>query len=277
MHTLGVEAVARPEPSAPLLARGVLLFGAVMLVVAGCSGDDAPSATVSVGSDERVSTSAAASDPSSSSTTTTTTTTPTTTTVVPTTVIPTVPESGVPGIDSTDRFCRSWSEFAGTFQTLALASNLADDPASAARAEVAAAPVVVGSVGGLDEFLPAELESERTALVDGLAGPLERRAQRAIVALGAAGVTDAELVMLGDAWLTALSGSGADDPDIAVVVAPELGERVDDAAVAFALEVPPIPDDPSLITSAQVPLTEQYLSANCPDQGTLAGNDVIDS
>ena len=37
-----------------------------------------------------------------------------------------VPETGVPGIDSGDVFCRAWSEFAGSFQALGLVSAIGD-------------------------------------------------------------------------------------------------------------------------------------------------------
>jgi hypothetical protein len=29
------------------------------------------------------------------------------------------------------------------------------------------------------------------------------------------------------------------------------------------------------MTDAQIPLTDAYLAANCPDQGTLGGNDIV--
>ncbi|MGI9644907.1 MAG: hypothetical protein ACR2O6_06315, partial [Ilumatobacteraceae bacterium] len=80
----------------------------------------------------------------------------------------------------------------------------------------------------------------------------------------------------GEEWLAALAEGGVDDPDLVVVV-----DGVDEAAVglavdAFASALPPINEDPSLITDARVPMTEQFLLENCPDQGTLGGNDVID-
>ena len=74
----------------------------------------------------------------------------------PATSPPTVPETGVPGIDSDDEFCRSWSEFAGSFQALAGAWAIGD-PTEAARSEVAAADVVLGAATALDAELPTEL------------------------------------------------------------------------------------------------------------------------
>jgi hypothetical protein len=40
--------------------------------------------------------------------------------------------------------------------------------------------------------------------------------------------------------------------------------------------VPTIAQDPRLISDAATPLTFEYLATNCPDQGTLGGNDIID-
>ncbi len=193
-----------------------------------------------------------------------------------TTVIDTVPDTGVPGIDSGDAFCRSWSEFAGSFQALALATAV--DPGDRPpRLEVTASDALLAAVSGLDEHLPAELEAERDALVVELAGPMARRAETARAELLAAGLTEEEVALLGTAWLAALAESGfADD-----VVDPVVPDGVDDAAfdaavTAFAGAIPPINEDPSLITDAAVPQTEAYLSANCPDQGTLGGNDIVD-
>jgi len=254
------------------------------LTGAACSSDDG--AGTSGGSSRGTAPADSAVDrsPSSSAGTTMTTVTPstttTTTTLVPTTsttVIPTVPETGVPGIESGDDFCRAWSEFAGTFQALALASNLAADPAVARRAEVAAAPAVVAAVSDMDAALPAVLEPERDVLLEDLVGPFGRRAERALDALVGAGTSAEQADALGDLWLVTLAERGLDDPDI-TIVAPADVEPVLSAAVAvFSAEVPPISQDPSLVTGAEAPATEQYLSDNCPDQGTLAGNDVVDS
>lgn len=209
--------------------------------------------------------------------TTTTTTVPTTagTSTTSTTVIPTVPESGVPGIGSDDDFCSAWSEFAGTFQALALAASFAADPDAARRAEVIAAPAVVAAVEDLDGALPEELESERDTVLSDLVGPFGRRAQRAVDALVQAGVPPDAIAELGDLWLRTLVERGVDDPDITVDVPADVDASVSEAVTTFVAEVPPIPQDPSLVTDAEAPRTESYLSANCPDQGTLAGNDVI--
>jgi hypothetical protein len=47
------------------------------------------------------------------------------------------------------------------------------------------------------------------------------------------------------------------------------------AVESFSTTFPSIVADPSLITDVQIPLTDAYLAANCPDQGTLGGNDVV--
>jgi hypothetical protein len=186
-----------------------------------------------------------------------------------------VPDSGVPGLDSTDRFCRAWSEFAGSFQALALASSQATDAHTAARAEVAASVVIIDAVDALGEELPAELESERNALTVGLVGPMARRARTAFEELQSTGADSDQVRTLGAAWLTALTTTGLDEPNISVTVDADLDDLLDLAAATFAETVPPIANDPSLITDAATPSTFEYLSANCPDQGVLAGNDVV--
>ena len=74
---------------------------------------------------------------------------------------------------------RSWSRFAGSFQALALAAAFGADGDAATRSEVVAAVALIAAVDGLDAALPAELESERSTLVDDLAGPMIRRAEQA--------------------------------------------------------------------------------------------------
>lgn len=193
-----------------------------------------------------------------------------------TTTLATVPDTGVPGLDSELPFCQAWSTFAGSFQALALASALAADADAARQAEVAAASVLTAAVAAIDDQLPAELDAEREVLTGDALSPLLRRAERNVDALRTAGASDADLDAIGDAWLDALAESGVDDPDIAPVLAGALAAVVADAAAVVAGEIPPISQDPSLVTNAAIPETEAYLLANCPDQGTLAGNDIVD-
>ncbi len=287
MHTVVVPLSHRAAGADRLAtATGRRALAAVLacaaLTGAACSSDDG--GDTSSGSSAGTATPDSAADPaspSSSATTTTTTVAPSTTTTTlvattSTTVIPTVPETGVPGIASGDDFCRAWSEFAGTFQALALASNLAADPAAARRAEVAAAPAVVAAVGDMDTALPAVLEPERDVLLADLVGPFGRRAERALDELVQAGMSADQTDALGDLWLATLAERGLDDPDITVDAPADVDPLLTAAVAVFSAEVPPISQDPSLVTAAQAPSTEQYLSDNCPDQGTLAGNDVVD-
>lgn len=184
-----------------------------------------------------------------------------------------VPETGVPGIDSDDLFCRSWSQMAGSVQALGLASAVGD-PDNAMRSEVIASPAVLSAWTAIGRELPVALESERDVLLDDFFGPFARRAGAAAEQLGSAGIRDSSA--LADAWLRQLADAGVDDPDLVVELPDVVDESTLDAAVdAFSAAVPAIIDDPSLITDASIPLTEAYLVANCPDGGVLAGNDVI--
>lgn len=192
------------------------------------------------------------------------------------TVITVVPETGVPGINSTDLFCRSWSEFGGTFQALALAAGFATDATTAQRAEVVASGTLVAAVAGLDEHLPSDLESERIALTVDLVGPLARRAERAQAELAAAGMSAQQIDQLNDIWRAALIEDGVDEPNIELVIPADLQTALGVAVDSFSSSLPPISRDPSLVTDAAIPITDVYLIENCPDQGTLGGNDIID-
>ena len=245
-----------------------------LALVAGACSDDGDDASTSVAATATT----GATTEASAATTAASTAAPTTQEAAASTseaTIATVPDEGVPGIDSDDPFCRAWSEFAGSFQALTLVASFGD-PATAARFEVVASGAVTTAVAGLAAEFPAEVRSEQAVFLDELIGPFARRAERAVDELDAAGATAAQIDALGDAWLAALAESGIDDPAITVVVADDLESPLGDAVVVFAANVPPIPADPSLITEAQAPATLAYLAENCPDQGILAGNDVID-
>ena len=190
--------------------------------------------------------------------------------------IATVPEEAVPGIDSEDPFCRAWSEFAGSFQALTFASIDGADPLVGARLEVIAAGAVVAAARSLDETFPDEIADEREVFVDDVIGPFARRAARAADELRSVDVGDDDIELLGDAWLAALVAADATDPVITVAVPADLDAAVVAATAAFVADVPPIADDPSLITRAEAPGTLGYLAEQCPDQGILAGNDAID-
>ena len=187
-----------------------------------------------------------------------------------------VPETGVPGIESDDGFCRSWSEFAGSYQALTFAWAVRGG-LEAARLEVVATDALSSAATGLAEGLPPELESERQALTVDLTSPILRRAQSARDALVAAGADEATIRRLGDAWLDAVAESGLEAEDLQVAVEdPTTDAVVDDAAAILFGELPPIVEDPSLIVDVQIPATEAYLFENCPDKGILAGNDNVD-
>jgi hypothetical protein len=192
----------------------------------------------------------------------------------PATSLSTVPDTGVPGLDSADAFCRAWSQFAGSFQALAGVSALGE-PEDAARTEVAASGAVVAAVEDLDANLPAELEAERVGMME-LTSGMGARAAAARDELLAAGLSQEDVDALGEAWLEALTAAGIDDPTVAVDVPAGVDGAAFDAAVAsFLAAKPALVDDPSMFNEAEVPLTDEYLIENCPDQGTLAGNDEV--
>lgn len=273
--------------------RGVTRWATPVLVLlalsaAACTtdGTDAPSATATATAAATAtsgevaapapSTERASETTDNSSEVTTSVAAPVSTDTASTETIATVPEEGVPGIDSGDPFCRGWGEFAGSFQALALASSLGADAVAATRLEVVASPAVVSAAQQLADGFPESIEVERDTFVDDVIGPFARRAARAVDELRAAGLASAELEQLGDEWLEALVDAGVDDPEIVVAVPSELVGAVDAATTAFFASVPTIALDPSLVTQASAPATRAYLSENCPDQGILGGNDAID-
>jgi hypothetical protein len=259
-------------------------IGVLVLAAVGCSGGAASTEPTVAASGAAVATTevatttpatSAAATTSAPATVASTTELASTSSVGPDTIA-TVPDDGVPGIDSENAFCRAWGEFAGSFQALVLVSSVSTDPVEAARLEVVASPAVVSAARSLDDALPESVAGERVAFVDGVIGPFSLRAQRATEALAAAGLSSAEVTELGELWLDTLAAAGVDDPEIAVVVPPGLVGEVDAAVAEFVAAVPAIGDDPSLVTAATAPSTFGYLADNCPDQGILGGNDAID-
>ena len=125
--------------------------------------------------------------------------------------------------------------------------------------------------------LPSEIESNRQALTVDVPSPFLRRAERARTALLDAGASDDDIGALGDAWLEALASFGVDAEDVTLDLAAELAAVVDAAAADFRAEVPSIIEDPTLDTTEfDISPSLDYIFENCPDRGTLAGNDVID-
>lgn len=187
-----------------------------------------------------------------------------------------VSDTGVPGIESDDVFCRSWSEFAGSYQALTFAWAIqGGEPA--ARLEVIATDVLSSAVERMADALPAELEAERQALTVDLPGPLLRRAERTRGFLSTSGVDEATIELLGDMWLTAVTAAGLESESLAVPIDDaQLNGSVAKSALILLEELPPIIEDPSLIVDVDISVTENYLFENCPDRGILAGNDRID-
>lgn len=183
---------------------------------------------------------------------------------------PTIPEEGVPGLDSDLAVCRAWSRFGGSFQVVAVAASFGSgDPFAL---EVVAAPTVVAAYDGLLAAWPAELAAERELVADSFLGPFARRAERARQALVDAGADDATLAAVDAAWLAALAERDPASPDLAVDLPDDVWALVDAAAADLGGQVVPVPQDPSLVTDAEVPLTEAFLAERCPDQGTLLGD-----
>jgi hypothetical protein len=199
----------------------------------------------------------------------------------PATTAPTAPpptagpaDTGVPGLDSEDAFCSAWSRFGGSWQLLVQA-GAAMDPFQVARLEVIASTVVQGAYDDVLAAWPAELESERDVVADAYFGAFQRRSADAAAALADAGATDADIAGLAQVWDTALAQY---DPSstVAVVVPPEIEPVVDHAASAFSAARVPLPDDPSMVITAETPLTDAFLATACPDEGWIVGQDVVD-
>jgi hypothetical protein len=191
------------------------------------------------------------------------------------TVIATVPDTGVPGIDSDDLFCRSWSRFAGSFQVVAVAATFGEGGSvEAATLEVMASPVVVASYRDFLENVPDEAVEESDVVARDFPGPYARRSERALTALRDAGADDVMLEAIAAAWLDALAERDPMSPTLEVALQSDVEVVVVAAAADFDAQLVPIPLDPSLVSEAEVPLTERYLSDNCPDRGALAGSEV---
>ena len=139
------------------------------LVVAGCSsGDDDESADTEPAMGH-ASTITATSSPDTSALTTDPTADPTTdpmspestvTTEETTPPIATVPDGGVPGIDSDDPFCRAWSEFAGSFQALSLTASFGATPPPPSGSRWSLPALVSAATKRLGSSLPTSWRGE---------------------------------------------------------------------------------------------------------------------
>jgi hypothetical protein len=256
------------QPRVPIAA--VLVASLAGLGVAGCSGDDGSDSSASSSPTVPAIGSPGATAGSETDDPTRSSDEPP---ASPATATPTVPEVGVPGLDSDEVVCRAWSEFAGSFQVVAVAASFGE---GAAALEVVAASTVVRAYDELLAAWPAELDAERDVVADDYLGPFASRAAVARRALVDAGASESTFERIESAWLAALAERDPASPDLAVDLDEATWALVDQAARAVEAGLPTIPDDPSLVTDAEVPLTEEYVADTCPDQGTLAGQELTD-
>jgi hypothetical protein len=195
---------------------------------------------------------------------------------VPTTAVP--EPTGVPGLAADDPFCSAWAAYAGTLQALGIAASFGELSSDQfAAIELVASARLVEVAAAIDAKWPAELGAEHDVVIDKRIGPYTRRAQSAVGALTAAGVTADELVTLSDAWQAALLARNPEMPVIAVPpVTLDLQEKVDAAAAAFDAAVTPFAHDPSLaIDGVESPVTDAYLVAHCPDLASSGVGDAL--
>ena len=186
-----------------------------------------------------------------------------------------VPEVGVPGLDSDDAFCSSWSRFAGSFQVVAVTSAFGSgSPDQLAALEVAAAPTVTAAYEQLVATWPDELAAEADVVADEFLGPFARRLEVARTALQEVGADDATIDAIERAWLEGLARRDPTTPEFVVDLSDEMWTLIDDAAAAFSRQRVPFAQDPSLVTEVETPLTSEFLAVSCPDQGTLSGQEV---
>ncbi len=188
---------------------------------------------------------------------------------------PIVPETGVPGLDSPDLFCASWSQWAGSYQVISVTSAFGGGTqADLAGLEVIASAVVVEANTNLLEAWPDEIESERNVGADKLFGPLTRRMTVAAEALESAGADEAMRATIRTAWLNALAARDSASPDFSVDLPEEIWAVVDAAGSDFLSRLVPFGSDPSLIVEADTQPIDDYIATSCPDQGTLLGAEI---
>jgi hypothetical protein len=187
-----------------------------------------------------------------------------------------VPEIGVPGLDSDDRFCAAWSRFGGTWQVLTVGAAFLDDPPTVARWEAASSQVVLDAYDDLVANFPSELAEERDLVVREYFGVLRQRIETARLALERAGVDAADVARLGEAWIAALSVRDQFDADIRLQLPPDLEPLVTEAAGSVLAQRGPFNQDPTMVVTAATPATDDYLAVACPDRGALAGQEVVD-
>jgi hypothetical protein len=196
-------------------------------------------------------------------------------TLPPASTVPEVAEVGVPGLDSDDAFCASWSRFAGSFQVVAVTAAFGSGTAAQlASLEIAASPTVTDAYAELVDNWPDELSSEADLVAEEFLGPFARRLEAAETALSGAGADEATIDTISDAWLAGLAQRDPTTPEFVVDLPDEVWNVIDVAAADFASQRVPFSSDPSLVTNVVTPLTSEYLATSCPDQGTLSGQEI---
>lgn len=246
---------------------------------AGSGGDDAD--RDESGLDESTGLGTSSTDPGSSAPTSTgaagVTTPPPSNIVVtlPEASVAELPEIGVPGLDSADAFCAAWSRFAGSFQVVAVTAAFGSGrPEQLAALEVAASPVVTEAYDSLLANWPAELSSEADIVAEQYLGPFARRLDVALTSLRDGDANAERIDEIANAWLAGLARRDPSTPEFSVDLDPAAWAVIDVAASDFAAQLVPFSQDPSLVTNANTPLTDEYLARSCPDQGTLSGQEV---
>jgi len=186
-----------------------------------------------------------------------------------------VSETGVPGLDSDDPFCAAWSRFGGSYQVVASYAGFGGgDDAAVAAVEVAAAPSVADAYADLSANWPDELVGELDLALDEAFGPFAQRLAVGRGALTDAGATGDDLAAIDAAWLATLAARDPDDPVPAIDLGESLQALVDAAVPGYLDAAGTWREDDSLVTEIEIPATNAYLSATCPDQGTLTGQEV---
>lgn len=199
-----------------------------------------------------------------------------TTPITPTTPATSEPapiDTGIPGLDSEDAFCAAWSRFGGSWQ-VAIGAAAFGAPDEAARLEVIASTVVADAYDAVFAAWPAELEDEREVVADEFFGAFRRRSDDASAALAAAGATPAQQTTLAEIWVDALAARDPSNPVLTVDLPADLAPLVDDATARFIAQRPPFTQDPSMVITAETPLTDAYLGTACPDQGSIFGGEA---
>lgn len=186
-----------------------------------------------------------------------------------------IPETGIPGLDSTDRFCAAWSRWAGSYQVVSVTAAFSDGPArDVAALEVLASTVVVAASADLLASWPDAIKTERDRAADQYFGPFTRRSEIALGAFQAAGADATIVAATREAWLDALARRDPANLELSIDLPDAIWSIVDTAAADLLTERVPFSDDQGLVIAADTSAIDDYIAATCPDQGALAGGEV---